>query len=50
VIARGAIAALRSAIIQARQLQSDDNPVAADTVEELLREAFAILRGEPHPT
>ena len=50
VIARGAIAALRSAIIQARQLQSDDNSLTADTVEDLLREAFAILRGEPHPT
>jgi hypothetical protein len=37
--------ALRRAAIAPRAIT-----VTADTVEELLREAFAILRGEPHPT
>ncbi|MFZ0377834.1 MAG: TetR family transcriptional regulator [Solirubrobacteraceae bacterium] len=50
VIARAAVAALRSAIIQARHLQNDDNTVTTETIEQLLREAFAILRGEPDCT
>jgi len=43
VIARAAVAVLRSAIIQARHLQTSDNTVTAETIEQLLREAFAIL-------
>jgi len=49
VIARAAVAALRSAIIEARRLQGDDKRVTAETVEQLLREALAILRGESDP-